>query len=73
MASAIGTVQTAQRLGPAVGPVIGGVLAPLVGLRNAFLVTAAFYAVALVLVSSSCTTSRAMHAQPRRRGRERAA
>ena len=31
MPSAIGTVQTAQRLGPAVGPVIGGVLAGLVG------------------------------------------
>ena len=27
MAAAIGTVQTAQRLGPALGPVIGGVLA----------------------------------------------
>ena len=47
---AIGTVQTAQRLGPAVGPVIGGVLAGLLGLRIAFIVTAAFYAVALVLV-----------------------
>ena len=31
MASAIGMVQTAQRLGPALGPVIGGVLAQLVG------------------------------------------
>jgi DHA1 family multidrug resistance protein-like MFS transporter len=50
MASAIGTVQTAQRLGPAVGPVIGGVLAEAVGLRRAFLVTAAFYAVALMLI-----------------------
>ena len=47
---AIGTVQTAQRLGQAVGPVIGGVLAGLLGLRIAFIVTAAFYAVALVLV-----------------------
>ena len=45
MPQAIGLVQTAQRLGPAVGPVIGGVLAPLVGLRRAFLVTAVFYAV----------------------------
>jgi MFS family permease len=50
MAQAIGTVQTAQRLGPALGPVFGGILAPLVGLRNAFLVAAAFYALAFVLV-----------------------
>ncbi len=50
MASAIGTVQTAQRLGPALGPVIGGLLAQLVGLRNAFLVSALFYVVGFVLV-----------------------
>jgi MFS transporter, DHA1 family, multidrug resistance protein len=50
MAFAIGTVQTAQRIGPALGPVIGGTVAQLVGLRRAFLVTAAFYVVALVLV-----------------------
>jgi MFS transporter, DHA1 family, multidrug resistance protein len=50
MSSAIGTVQTAQRLGPALGPVIGGGLAALVGLRRAFLVTAAFYAVGLICV-----------------------
>jgi DHA1 family multidrug resistance protein-like MFS transporter len=50
MAQAIGTIQTAQRLGPALGPVIGGVLAPLVGLRNAFLVSAAFYALAFFVV-----------------------
>ena len=50
MPQAIGLVQTAQRLGPAVGPVIGGVLAGLVGLRRAFLVTAAFYAIGLVVV-----------------------
>src|SRR5688572_16663264 len=50
MAQAIGTVQTGHRLGPAMGPVIGGVLAPLVGLRNAFLVAALFYAAAMVLV-----------------------
>src|SRR5687768_15818323 len=31
MAVAIGTVQTAQRMGPAIGPVIGGVLAPIFG------------------------------------------
>ena len=50
MAQAIGTVQTGHRLGPAIGPVIGGVLAPLVGLRNAFLVAAAFYAAAMLLI-----------------------
>ncbi len=50
MAYAIGTVQTGHRLGPAIGPVIGGVLAPAVGLRNAFLVAAAFYAAAMLLV-----------------------
>src|SRR3954463_1447720 len=50
MPSAIGAVQTAQRIGPAVGPVIGGVLAGLFTLRKAFLATAAFYAVALVIV-----------------------
>jgi MFS family permease len=50
MAEAIGLVQTAQRLGPAIGPVIGGILAPLVGLRNAFLVAAAVYVFALLVV-----------------------
>jgi DHA1 family multidrug resistance protein-like MFS transporter len=49
-AYAIGVVQTAQRLGPALGPVIGGAVAQLVGLRNTFLVTSGFYAVALALV-----------------------
>jgi len=50
MPNAIGLVQTAQRLGPGVGPVVGGILAGLVGLRRAFLVTSAFYAAALVVV-----------------------
>jgi len=50
MPQSIGLVQTAQRLGPAIGPVIGGVMAMAVGLRGAFLVTAGFYAVALVLI-----------------------
>jgi DHA1 family multidrug resistance protein-like MFS transporter len=50
MASAIGMVQTAQRLGPALGPVIGGVLAQLVGLRNAFFFASAFYMIGLLLV-----------------------
>ncbi len=52
MASAIGGVQTAQRLGPAFGPVIGGVVAELVGLRRAFFVTAGFYAVAALIVAT---------------------
>ena len=51
MAQAIGAVQTAQRLGPAIGPVIGGVLAPLVGLRNAFFVSAVVYAMAFILMT----------------------
>src|SRR3954463_9083756 len=50
MAQSIGTVQTAQRLGPALGPVFGGTIAAIVGLRRAFFVTAACYAVAVVLV-----------------------
>jgi len=50
MPQAIGLVQTAQRLGPGLGPVIGGVLAAVVGLRGAFLATAVFYAVSLALV-----------------------
>jgi DHA1 family multidrug resistance protein-like MFS transporter len=49
-ASAIGLVQTAQRLGPAVGPVVGAALASLVGLRQTFLVTAAVYVGAFALV-----------------------
>jgi MFS family permease len=51
MAQSIGVVQTAQRLGPALGPVIGGVVAAWVGLRTTFLVTASFYLVAFVLVA----------------------
>ena len=50
MAEAIGTVQTGHRLGPAIGPVIGGLLAPLVGLRNAFLVASTFYIAAMLLI-----------------------
>ena len=52
VASAIGTVQTAQRMGPTLGPVIGGMLAPVVGLRNTFFVAAAFYGAALVLLTT---------------------
>lgn len=50
-AEAIGTVQTAQRLGPALGPVIGGGLAQSLGLRNTFLVAAGFFAAATALVA----------------------
>lgn len=50
MAHAIGFVQTAQRLGPALGPIIGGAVAQLVGLRRAFLVTSGFYLFAVLLV-----------------------
>jgi MFS family permease len=50
LASSIGMVQTAQRIGPAVGPVIGGLVALWVGSRRAFLVAAAFYVVALLIV-----------------------
>jgi MFS family permease len=51
LATAIGTVQTAQRLGPALGPVIGGALAQVVGLRRAFLASSGFYVVGLLLVA----------------------
>jgi predicted MFS family arabinose efflux permease len=50
LARAIGLVQSAQRLGPALGPVIGGVVAEVAGIRRAFFVTAFFYAAALALV-----------------------
>lgn len=50
MASAIGTVQTAQRLGPALGPAIGGVLAVAIGIRATFFVSSLFYLLAFVLV-----------------------
>jgi DHA1 family multidrug resistance protein-like MFS transporter len=63
MPSAIGAVQTAQRIGPGVGPVIGGLLARLVGLRPAFVATALFYLVGLVIVHVMYD-DRAIHAQP---------
>jgi MFS family permease len=49
-ATAIGWVQTAQRLGPALGPVIGGTLAQALGIRHTFFVSALFYLIAFVLV-----------------------
>lgn len=51
MGRAIGMVQTAQRMGPAIGPVIGGVLAAAVGLRNTFLVSSVVYAAAFLMVT----------------------
>jgi MFS family permease len=51
MVRAIGAVQTAQRIGPAIGPVLGGLLAAAVGLRDAFLVSAAVYAGAFLMVT----------------------
>jgi DHA1 family multidrug resistance protein-like MFS transporter len=48
--AAIGWVHTAQRLGPALGPVIGGGLAHALGLRTTFLVAAGFYLAAFGLV-----------------------
>ncbi|NQW05702.1 MAG: MFS transporter [Acidobacteria bacterium] len=50
MATAIGWVQTAQRLGPALGPAIGGGLAQAVGLRMAFVAAAGLFLGALILV-----------------------
>jgi len=67
MASAIGIVQAGQRLGPAIGPVLGGILAPLVGLRRAFLLAAAFYFVALLLVALVYREPRKDRAQIARR------
>jgi MFS family permease len=65
MARAIGSVQMGQRLGPALGPVAGGLIAPVVGLRSAFLVTAGFYLVALLMIAL-------LYREPReRRTRER--
>ena len=49
-AAAIGWVHTAQRLGPALGPVIGGTLAQAIGIRHTFLVSALFYLAAFALV-----------------------
>jgi DHA1 family multidrug resistance protein-like MFS transporter len=64
MARVIGAVQTAQRIGPAIGPVIGGLLAAALGLRRTFLVSAAIYGVALILLT-------VMYAEPLRTARQR--
>jgi MFS family permease len=68
MARAIGTVQMGQRLGPALGPLIGGVLAPVVGLRRAFLVTAGFYVLALLLMATFYQEPRSRQARQSSRG-----
>jgi MFS family permease len=68
MAQAIGAVQTAQRVGPAIGPVFGGILAPLFGLRNAFFVSAGVYALAFVLMTILYTEPPRTSAEPGRAG-----
>src|SRR5262245_47027707 len=52
VARVIGAVQTAQRIGPAIGPALGGVLAAALGLRATFLVSAAIYGVAFLLLTA---------------------
>ena len=69
MARAIGSVQTAQRIGPAIGPVLGGVLAAAVGLRNAFLVSAAVYAGAFLMVTLMYTEPSRAQRKPGEGGR----
>ena len=68
MASAIGTVQVAQRLGPAIGPVVGGLLAPLVGLRRTFFIAAALYLVAVLLIAAVYREPRTRQARAAQRG-----
>jgi MFS transporter, DHA1 family, multidrug resistance protein len=68
MAYAIGFVQTAQRLGPAIGPIVGGVVAQVAGLRNAFIVTSCFYLVAALLVLFMYDESSAPHTETRMSG-----
>jgi DHA1 family multidrug resistance protein-like MFS transporter len=68
MAQAIGAVQTAQRVGPAIGPVFGGILAPLFGLRNAFFVSAGVYALAFVLMTILYSEPPRTSAEPGRTG-----
>jgi DHA1 family multidrug resistance protein-like MFS transporter len=67
MARAIGTVQIAQRLGPAVGPILGGILAPAVGLRASFIVAALFYLSAMLLVAVLYVEPRSRQARAARR------
>jgi MFS family permease len=60
MATAIGWVQTSQRLGPALGPVIGGLMVASVGLRGAFYASAVFYFLAFALVMAGYQEARAI-------------
>ena len=50
MASALGWIHTSQRLGPAFGPVIGGVLAEWLGIRRTFFVAAGVFGLVFVLL-----------------------
>lgn len=68
MAQAIGTVQVAQRLGPAIGPVVGGALAPLVGLRGTFFVAAACYLTSVLLILAFYKEPRTRQARAASRG-----
>jgi MFS family permease len=65
MASAIGAVQTAQRIGPAIGPLMGGLLASAVGLRNTFLVSSFVYVIAFVMVTVMYKELREERSKPR--------
>jgi MFS family permease len=58
MAKAIGAVQAAQRFGPAIGPLIGGLLASAIGLRTTFLVSSGVYGVAFLMVTLMYTESK---------------
>jgi MFS family permease len=68
MSRAIGVVQMGQRLGPAIGPVVGGFLAPFVGLRRAFLVTSLFYLAALLMIAFIYREPRTHQARAASRG-----
>jgi DHA1 family multidrug resistance protein-like MFS transporter len=68
VAEALGTVQTSQSLGPALGPVIGGTLAQLVGLRQAFLIAAGCYGVAFLLMLLLYEETRDARGRPSGRG-----
>ena len=63
LAQSIGTVQVAQRLGPALGPVIGGTVAQIVGLRSAFLVSSLFYLGGFLLVLFAYREPPRLHAR----------
>jgi MFS family permease len=64
IANAIGWVQTAQRLGPAVGPVIGGTLAQTIGIPHTFFVSAGVYLLAFLFVLVGYREVRTTHVTP---------